>query len=81
MNVPDDVWEKVSKLLDLGISLIPVIGIIGLVIIIASIVIFVKVTKFIMRHFDQKEKEFDRKHQKHKEQMELFKGKHFPNDD
>ena len=84
MNVPDYVWEKISKLLDLGISFAPVIVIIELVSLIGFIVIFVKVTKFIMKSFreqEEKQKELEREHEKRKKEMEAFRKKHFPNDD
>ena len=84
MNVPDYVWEQISELLDLGISLAPVIVIIELVSLIGFIVIFVKVTKFIMKSFreqEEKRKELEREHEKRKKEMEAFRKKHFPNDD
>lgn len=84
MNVPNNVWEQISELLDLGISLVPVIVIIELVSLIGFIVIFVKVTKFIMKSFreqEEKQKELEREHQKRKEEIEAFRKKHFPNDD
>ena len=84
MNVPDYVWEQISELLDLGILLAPVIVIIELVSLIGFIVIFVKVTKFIMKSFreqEEKQKELEREHEKRKKEMEAFRKKHFPNDD
>ncbi len=86
MNVPDNVWEKISELLDLGILLIPVAGAIGLIALVGVIAIFVtiirreKEAKRIAEENDKKAKEFDREHQKIKEEIEAHRKRHFPDD-
>ena len=67
MNVPDYVWEQISELLDLGISLIPIIVMLSLIVFVGVIAIFVtiikreKEAKRIAKENDKKAKEFERK--------------------
>lgn len=79
MNVPDYVWEKVSVLLDLEILLTP-IALIGIVAIFVTIIKHMKEAKRIAEENRKKAEEFDRQHQKIKEEIETFRKKYFPDD-
>ncbi len=88
MNVPDNIWEQISELLDLGISLMKRI----------TKEDDEKAKEFeqkfrqkfeehreraerIQKENDEKAKEFEQRSQKQREEMEAFRKKHFPNDD
>lgn len=86
MNVPDYVWEQISELLDLGISLIPIMGLLSLIVLVGVIAIFITIIRHmkeaerIREENRKKEKEFEQRFQKQQEEMETFRKEYFPDD-
>ncbi len=79
MNVPNGVWEKLEWLLDLGIKLSPIVGIIYLLITIAVICFFVFLIKQFIK-ISKNIKESEQRSKQQRERMEQWRKKHFPED-